>query len=96
MHRIACAVSDHYGIHTNAIYGQTRDSDATFARQVAMALCNRFAGYSGVAVARHFDRHHTTVINAVARVAQVAAHNEFQRRELLTLARELFGKGVKL
>ena len=71
--------ADAFQVAPGDVLSADRTRDVTSARMVAMTVAHR-AGMTTVAIGKHFGRDHSTVINAVTKVAReprlstVAAH----------------------
>lgn len=70
-------VADHYGLRISQLSNQQRAQGVARPRHVAMALCKYHTDYSLPKIGRHFGgRDHTTVMNAVKRVAMLLEADE--------------------
>jgi len=64
------AVAQHFGVSVADIRSERRHADTTLARHVAMTMARRLTPRSLSVIGRQFGRRdHTTVINAVRRIA---------------------------
>lgn len=83
------AVAARYGRPVQEMWSRQSNRTACRPRQVAMYLARDLTGQSVKSIARRFDRHHTTVLDALRRVekrrtedATLAAIMNRLRREL--------------
>jgi len=82
-------VAEHYGLHSDDLKGDKRTKNVAHARAVAMFLCKKLvqnASYPSVAKA-FTDKHHTTVLAAVEKIAERRAQDANLARELVALER---------
>lgn len=82
-------VAEHYGLHSDDLKGEKRTKNIAHARAVAMFLCKKLvqqASYPSVAKA-FSDKHHTTVLAAVEKIAERRAQDAEVSRELAALER---------
>lgn len=77
---VCCAA---YGLTVEELKSASRRKALAIPRQKAMALCREMTGHSYPSIARHFgNRHHTTAIYAVEKLAALEACSPPLAREL--------------
>ncbi len=73
---IKVAVAKHYGIRVEAMTINQRGMAVCWPRMVAMYLIREITKASYPVIGRAFNKHHTTVMNAVDRVSDIILLNE--------------------
>lgn len=69
--QVVDAVARECGVRIPYVYGHARYRSPTVARHVAWYLLRCRCGQSYSAIARAFDRHHTSIMSGVQRVLDV-------------------------
>lgn len=88
--RVQETVAAHFGIKARVLIARSRRRSVTFPRQVAMFLCRDLLDVSLQEIGRAFGgRHHTTVLHAAAKVAQLEKQDTEVSRLLWQLRRRL-------
>ncbi len=78
--KIQNAVAEHFRIRLSDILGKSRLRNIVRPRHIAMALAHELTELPLQTIAEHFNRDHTTVMNALERVADLR-ENDFQVKE---------------
>lgn len=87
---ICRAVARRFGVNVSVLAAQSRQTSAARARHVAMYLCKKHLGMSYPEIGRHFgNRHHTTALAAVGKVAAAVASDGRVRAAVEAVEREL-------
>ncbi len=81
--------ASHFGIKMADLKSRNNARHIVFPRQVAMFLCRRLTDKSLPAIGTHFDKHHTTVIHAIRKVAAIREKDRDLDRILTTLEGDL-------
>jgi chromosomal replication initiator protein len=80
--KIVQAVAQHFGILSKDLIGKSQTKEFSYPRQAAMYLCRELLHLTYSAIAKIFDRDHSTVIESVQKIQR---EEESKRRELLGL-----------
>lgn len=86
--RIQKRVADFFQLTRFQLLEQRRTKDVAFARQFAMYHSRRLPGQSYPALARAFERDHTTVMNGCKRIAEAY---KMRPADMLELEKAVFG-----
>jgi chromosomal replication initiator protein len=86
---IQSAVADHYGITVEQILSPRRNASIVWPRHVAMWLAREMTGLSFPALARQFNRDHSTIIYAGQRVIRRIQNDESAARDIDLLRQRL-------
>jgi chromosomal replication initiator protein len=81
--------ASHFGIKIAELKSRNNARHIVFPRQVAMFLCRQLTDKSLPAIGTHFDKHHTTVIHAIRKVASMREKDHELDRILRTLEEDL-------
>jgi len=82
-------VAAFFGTSHAAMASRSRRRDVLLPRQLAMYLCRRYSDASLAEIARHFDRDHPAVANAVKVVERRILERAPLRYQVEELARRL-------
>ena len=69
--RVAKIVCDHFGVSLEELKGRTRSRNLVVPRQIAMYLCREMTDHSLPDIGKAFNRDHSTVIHAHAKVGDL-------------------------
>lgn len=59
------AVTEHFGLRSDALAARRRTRRYAYPRQLAMWLCQQLTGHASTHIGERFGRDHTTVLHAV-------------------------------
>ncbi len=79
---IAEEVADHYRLRRSVLHGALKNPSIVTARQVAMYLARPRTPHSLVEIGRCFNRDHTCVVQAVAKIKNQLAANPQTARDV--------------
>lgn len=91
--KVIAAVATFYGIPQRRIRGRRRFKSSAEARQLAMYLARKHTGASYPELGQAFERHHTTVMHAVEKLAELVRNDE-ATRAVVSSVEELLGEVV--
>ncbi len=89
--RIVEVVAAHYGITREQLKSKRRTNSVALPRQVAMYLMRRQTTLSLAEIGRFFDRDHTTVIHACAKIERLMKSDRIVHDAIERLAEEIQG-----
>lgn len=89
IHEIKLAVSLRYGVSLLAIKSLVRTRYVLRARHIAQYLARELTTHSFPAIAREFNRDHSTIIHACGRIEQMMADNPAFAEEVRALRDEI-------
>lgn len=87
--KIQTTVAEYFHIRLSDILGSSRLQTLVRPRHIAMALAHELTDLPLQAIARHFNRDHTTVMNAIERVAQLRQSNVRIEEDYTNINRKL-------